>query len=127
MTKNISDVKVIGPVDGKRQLSRIESLKDSLDYCFKVTASQTSAYAFVMTIGSYKFIEFSEKGNALYIYRNDENVDQLLGANRIYSVNNLKNPELPNMDNSYAYSCRMVHKSNNWEYPLLMWMKRYVR
>ncbi|ACX76637.1 hypothetical protein FSU_0323 [Fibrobacter succinogenes subsp. succinogenes S85] len=127
LTKTISDVKVIGPADGKRRLSRIESLKDSLDYCFKVTASQTSAYAFVMTIGSYKFIEFSEKGNALYIYRNDENVDQLLGANRIYSVNDLKKPYLPNMDTSYAYSCRMVHKSSNWEYPLLMWMKRYVR
>ena len=127
LTKSISDVKVIGPADGKRRLSRIESLKDSLDFCFKITGSQTSAYAFVMTIGSYKFIEFSEKGNALYIYRNDERIDQLLGVKYVYSVNELKDTSLPSMSYSYSYSCRMVHKSNNWEQDLLWWMKHNVR
>lgn len=122
----ISDVKVIGPQDGKRILSRIESLKDSIDYCFKVTAASTGAYAFVMTMGRYKFIEFSETGNALYIYKNDAQIDKQLNSGYISSVNTLKQPSLSSMTNSYGTSCRMVHKANNWEWDLESWIRRYV-
>lgn len=125
-SEKISDVEVIGPQDGMRILSRIESLKDSIDYCFKVTAATTGAYAFVMTIGSYKFIEFSEKGNALYIYKNDYQIDKQLNSVYISSVNALKQPSLPAMGYSYGTSCRMVHKANNWEQELEYWIGRYV-
>lgn len=125
-SKQISDVKVIGPQDGKRILSRIESLKASIDYCFKVTSTNSGAYAFVMTMGKYKFIEFSETGNALYIYINDNQIDKQLNSGHISSVNDLKQKYLPAMDNSYGTSCRMVHKVNNWEWDLETWIRQYV-
>lgn len=125
-SKQISDVKVIGPQDGKRILSRIESLKASIDYCFKVTSTNSGAYAFVMTMGKYKFIEFSETGNALYIYKNDYQIDKQLNSVYISSVNTLKQPSLSSMTNSFGTSCRMVHKANNWEWDLESWIRQYV-
>lgn len=123
----ISDVRVIGPSEGKKTLSRIDSLRDSLDFYFKSTGANTGAYAFVMTIGEYKFIEFSEKGNALYIYRNNVQIDRRLNSAYIASVSLLKQPKLPSLHIANGASCRMVHQSSYWEFALKTWIGHNVR
>lgn len=124
----VSDVLVIGPSEGKRRLSRIPAIKDSLDYYFKSTSSPTGAYAFVMSIGQYKFIEFSENGNALYIYNQEPEIERKLKSSYIATVNSLKDTSLETLSRTlFGESCRHPHSSNDWETPLKNWIKRNVR
>lgn len=123
--EKISDVMVIGPSFGKRVLSQRESLRDSIAECFRETSSSQGAFAFVMKIGDYTFIEFSEIGNALYIYRDDPFIARKLRSS-IRTVTELKRSHLPFLTSSWDNNSKRVAHQSGWQYKLEDWMNRYV-
>lgn len=130
----ISSVKVVGDFVGKDKLSQVEAIKDSLDVYYKETVSgynpSSNAYAFIMQIRNHLFIEYSIKGNALYIfYINSKAFKESFLASLdgvLYNTGKLKSPKLRLLNgNNTPFSCKLIHVSS-WQMDLNEWMGKYV-
>jgi len=71
IAKHISDFKVFGPENIRRDLINIKSISKLVDSRFKVTLGTraNTVSAFLMQVGDYKLIEFSDQGKAFYAYK----------------------------------------------------------
>lgn len=94
----IDSVRIVGPVEVKERLEMIESIKESLKYCFVLAKRRIKEQcAFIMQIRGCYFIEFSDLGS-VYVYRDDKWINKFLSDNEKYgnSILGLKNTVLTN-------------------------------
>ncbi len=126
----ISSFKVYGPAITKNILKRDDKISDYVDDRFEPVYSNKDVSAFILFIGNYMIIEFSNEGYACCAYKmNSENKPTL--DRRIHSVDDLRNSGLPlaiQSDSNYYYVSdegRLLH-NNNWEAKFNHWLNAKV-
>lgn len=94
----IDSVQIVGQVEVKQRLERIESLRESLTYCFYLTKHRhLNQCAFILKIRGCNFVEFSDLGS-VYVYRDDAWINQFKkwNDNHGVSIRLLKDTSLNN-------------------------------
>lgn len=126
----ISSFKVYGPNFTKTLLKRDERIAEYLDARFSTVYSNRDVSAFILYIGEYMIIEFSNEGFACCAYKlSSPNRPQL--NSRLNSVEDLRNSSLPlaiQTDANYYISSdegRLFHNSN-WENKFSHWLQEKV-
>lgn len=127
---NITSFKVYGPTHTKSILKRDERVAEYIDGRFETVYSNRDVSAFILYIGDYMIIEFSNEGYACCAYKmNSSNRPAL--KQRLNSVDDLRNSSLPlaiQSESSYYYTCdegRLFH-SLNWESKFNHWLREKV-
>jgi hypothetical protein len=126
----ISSFKVYGPSHTKTQLKRDERIAEYLDARFTTVCSNRDVSAFILYIGEYMIIEFSNEGFACCAYKLSSPNRPTLNS-RLNSVEDLRNSSLPlaiQSDANYYYTSdegRLFHNSN-WEHKFNHWLKEKV-
>lgn len=127
---HISSFKVYGPSFTKTLLKRDERIAEYLDARFTTVYSNRDVSAFILYIGEYMIIEFSNEGFACCAYKMNSPRRPSLN-NRLNSVEDLRNSSLPlaiQSDANYYYTSeegRLFHNSN-WEHKFNHWLKEKV-
>ena len=135
-------LKFVNYVDGFRVVgsdlvnSRLKESPETKEYVdrffISINSKSDDKAALVMRIRNKMFIEFSDKGHALYIYNDNDNwVAYLMsGTKHISALKDLKNTKLPSIsDRHLGYvpdEGRHVHKDHkdgSWEDYIDVWMK----
>ena len=121
----IDSVRIVGPVEVKERLESIESIKESLKYCFVLAKRKIKEQcAFIMQIRGCYFIEFSDLGS-VYVYRDDKWINKFFSNNEKYgnSILDLKNTVLTNGVKSGS-DFKINHYSNQaWVVELSQFIK----
>ncbi|HET8962739.1 MAG TPA: EH signature domain-containing protein, partial [Chitinophagales bacterium] len=126
----ISSFKVYGPSFTKTLLKRDERISEYLDARFTTVYSNRDVSAFILYIGEYMIIEFSNEGFACCAYKLSSPNRPTLNS-RLNSVEDLRNSSLPlaiQSDANYYYTSdegRLFHNSN-WEHKFNHWLKEKV-
>ncbi len=125
----ISSFKVYGPSFTKTLLKRDERIAEYLDARFTTVYSNRDVSAFILYIGEYMIIEFSNEGFACCAYKISSPNRPTLNS-RLNSVEDLRNSSLPLAIQSanYYYTSdegRLFHNSN-WEHKFNHWLKEKV-
>lgn len=127
---HISSFKVYGPSFTKTLLKRDERIAEYLDARFTTVYSNRDVSAFILYIGEYMIIEFSNEGFACCAYKMNSPRRPSLN-NKLNSVEDLRNSSLPlaiQSDANYYYTSeegRLFHNSN-WEHKFNHWLKEKV-
>lgn len=127
---HISSFEVYGPSFTKTLLKRDERIAEYLDARFTTVYSNRDVSAFILYIGEYMIIEFSNEGFACCAYKMNSQRRPSLN-NRLNSVEDLRNSSLPlaiQSDANYYYTSeegRLFHNSN-WEHKFNHWLKEKV-
>ena len=101
----ISSFKVYGPLHTKSILKRDDRIAEYVDARFETVFSKRDVSAFILYIGDYMLIEFSNEGYAFYAYKIASSYKPSLN-NRLNSVDDLRNSSMPlaiHSDNYYHY------------------------
>lgn len=126
----ISSFKVYGPLHTKSILKRDERIAEYVDARFETVSSKRDVSAFILYIGDYMLIEFSNEGYACCAYK----IDSLNKPNLNYklnSVDDLRNSSLPlavQSDSNYYYTNeegRLFH-NENWQHKFNHWLNEKV-
>lgn len=126
----ISSFKVYGPSFTKTLLKRDERIAEYLEARFTAIYSNRDVSAFILYIGDYMIIEFSNEGFACCAYKMSSPNRPTLNI-RLNSVEDLRNSSLPlaiQSDANYYYTSeegRLFHNSN-WEHKFNHWLKEKV-
>lgn len=126
----ISSFKVYGSSFTKKLLKRDERVAEYLDARFTTVYSNRDLSAFILYIGEYMIIEFSNEGFACCAYKMSSPSRPTLNS-RLNSVEDLRNSSLPlaiQSDANYYYTSdegRLFHNSN-WEHKFNHWLKEKV-
>lgn len=126
----ISSFKVYGPSFTKTLLKRDERIAEYLEARFTTIYSNRDVSAFILYIGDYMIIEFSNEGFACCAYKMSSPYRPTLNS-RLNSVEDLRNSSLPlaiKSDANYYYTSeegRLFHNSN-WEHKFNHWLKDKV-
>lgn len=129
----ISSFKVYGPLRTKNILKRDERIAEYVDARFVTVSSRRDVSAFILYIGDYMLIEFSNEGYAFYAYKNNSSLRPSLNY-QLNSVDDLRNGSMPmaiHSDNYYDYfndEGRLTHRDGNqiWETRFNSWMNKKV-
>lgn len=129
----ISSFKVYGPLHTKRILKRDDRIAEYVDARFETVFSKRDVSAFILYIGDYMLIEFSNEGYAFYAYKIASSYKPSLN-NRLNSVDDLRNSSMPmaiHSDNYYDYyndEGRLTHRDGNqiWETRFNSWIDKKV-
>lgn len=127
---HISSFKVYGPSFTKTLLKRDERIAEYLEARFTTVYSNRDVSAFILYIGDYMIIEFSNEGFACCAYKMSSPNRPTLNS-RLNSVEDLRNSSLPlaiQSDANYYYTSeegRLFHNSN-WEHKFNHWLKEKV-
>jgi EH_Signature domain len=127
---NITTFKVYGPSFTKSILKRDERIAEIIDARFETVFSNKDVSAFILYIGDYMIIEFSNDGYACCAYKINSSNRPALNQ-RLNSVDDLRNSSLPlaiQSDSNYYYTSdegRLFHNSN-WESKFNHWLKEKV-
>lgn len=127
---NITSFKVYGPSFTKSILKRDERIAEYIDARFETVYSNKDASAFILYIGDYTIIEFSNDGYACCAYKINSSKRPALNQ-KLNSVDDLRNSSLPlaiQSDSNYYYTSdegRLFHNSN-WESKFNHWLKEKV-
>lgn len=129
----ISSFKVYGPLHTKNLLKRDERIAEYVDARFETVSSRRDVSAFILYIGDYMLIEFSNEGYAFYAYKNNSSLRPSLNY-QLNSVDDLRNGSMPmaiQSDNYYDYfndEGRLTHRDGNqiWETRFNSWMNKKV-
>ena len=125
--------KVYGPQHTKAILKRDEKIAEYVDARFESVTSRRDVSAFILYIGDYMLIEFSNEGYAFYAYKIDSSYKPSLSY-QLNSVDDLRNGSMPmavHSDNYYDYfndEGRLTHRDGNqiWETRFNSWMNKKV-
>lgn len=126
----ISSFKVYGPSFTRTLLKRDERIAEYLDARFTTLYSNRDVSAFILYIGEYMIIEFSNEGFACCAYKMSSPNRPTLNS-KLNSVEDLRNGSLPlaiQSDANYYYTSdegRLFHNSN-WEHKFNHWLKEKV-
>ncbi len=129
----ISSFKVYGPLHTKNILKRNERVAEYVDARFETVSSKKDVSAFILYIGDYMLIEFSNEGYAFYAYKGDSPYKPSLSY-QLNSVDDLRNSSMPmaiQSDSYYDYFSdegRLTHRDGNqiWETKFNSWMTKKV-
>lgn len=129
----ISSFKVYGPLHTKSILKRDERIAEYVDARFETVSSKRDVSAFILYIGDYMLIEFSNEGYAFYAYKINSPYKPSLSY-QLNSVDDLRNASMPmaiQSDNYYDYfndEGRLTHRDGNqiWETRFNSWMNKKV-
>jgi hypothetical protein len=129
----ISSFKVYGPQHTKAILKRDEKIAEYVDARFESVSSRRDVSAFILYIGDYMLIEFSNEGYAFYAYKMNSSYRPSLSY-QLNSVDDLRNGSMPmavHSDNYYDYfndEGRLTHRDGNqiWETRFNSWMNKKV-
>jgi len=129
----ISSFKVYGPLHTKNILKRNERITEYVDARFETVTSKRDISAFILYIGDYMLIEFSNEGYAFYAYKINSLYKPSLSY-QLNSVDDLRNSSMPmavHSDNYYDYfndEGRLTHRDGNqiWETRFNSWMNKKV-
>jgi len=129
----ISSFKVYGPQHTKSILKRDEKIAEYVDARFESVSSRRDVSAFILYIGDYMLIEFSNEGYAFYAYKINSSSRPSLSY-QLNSVDDLRNGSMPmavHSDNYYDYfndEGRLTHRDGNqiWETRFNSWMNKKV-
>lgn len=129
----ISSFKVYGPLHTKNILKRDERIAEYVDARFETVSSRRDVSAFILYIGDYMLIEFSNEGYAFYAYKISSSLRPSLNY-QLNSVDDLRNGSMPmaiQSDNYYDYfndEGRLTHRDGNqiWETRFNSWMNKKV-
>jgi len=129
----ISSFKVYGPLHTKSILKRDERIAEYVDARFETVSSKRDVSAFILYIGDYMLIEFSNEGYAFYAYKINSLYKPSLSY-KLNSVDDLRNGSMPmalQSDNYYDYfndEGRLTHRDGNqiWETRFNTWMNNKV-
>lgn len=126
----ISSFKVYGPLHTKSILKRDERIAEYVDARFETVSSRRDVSAFILYIGDYMLIEFSNEGYACCAYK----INSLNKPNlncKLNSVDDLRNSSLPlavQSDSNYYYTNeegRLFH-NENWQHKFNHWLNEKV-
>ena len=125
--------KVYGPQHTKAILKRDEKIAEYVDARFETVSSRRDVSAFILYIGDYMLIEFSNEGYAFYAYKINSTYKPNLSY-QLNSVDDLRNGSMPmavHSDNYYDYfndEGRLTHRDGNqiWESRFNSWMSKKV-
>lgn len=128
----IDDIKFVGSMTHKQIIHTIPEpeLENSIQNCFYNTIACRNSLkcAVAIVIKNFVFIEFSEKGNALYVYDNDKML-QRIESNSVFRVDDLKETSMNwlTIPNYYYYryqdlpsTGRFPH-TTGWQRKLSTW------
>lgn len=129
----ISSFKVYGPLHTKSILKRDDRIAEYVDARFETVSSKRDVSAFILYIGDYMLIEFSNEGYAFYTYKINSPYKPSLSY-QLNSVDDLRNASMPmaiQSDNYYDYfndEGRLTHRDGNqiWETRFNSWMNKKV-
>ena len=129
-TSNISNFKVYGPSHTKNLLKRDKRIAEYVDGRFEIVRSIKDVSAFILFIGDYMLIEFSNDGYACCAYKiNSQNRPSL--KYQLNSVDDLRNSGMSlaiESKGNYYYSSeegRLFH-NENWESKFNHWLNEKV-
>lgn len=134
-SKNRVSFKVYGPIRTKNILKRDERIVEYLDGRFTIISSNKDTSAFILYIGDYMLIEFSDAGYAFYAYKISGTSKPNLN-NRLDSVDELRNGSMPMLVYRSGYSIndtniegRLTHNDGDlkWEQVFEYWFKNIAR
>lgn len=134
-SKNKVTFKVYGTISTKNILKRDERIIEYLDGRFTIISSNKDTSAFILYIGDYMLIEFSDAGYAFYAYKISGTTKPNLN-NRLESVDNLRNGSMPMLVYRSGYSIndtniegRLTHNDGDlkWEQVFDYWFKNIAR
>ena len=114
-------------------LKRDERIAEYVDARFETVSSKKDVSAFILFIGDYMFIEFSNEGYASYAYKNNSPNCPKLNA-KLNSVDDLRNSAMSlaiTSDSNYYYHSeegRLFHRdgSDIWETKFNNWMNQKI-
>jgi hypothetical protein len=126
----VSSFKVYGPGFTKTLLKQNENIAKVIDGRFETVYSIRNVSAFILYIGEYMLIEFSDAGYAFYAYKVNGNARPRLN-NKLNSVDELRNGSMPMLiQNEYYYydEGRLRHHDGNeiWESKFNRWISNKV-
>lgn len=129
----ISSFKVYGPLHTKNMLKRDERIAEYVDARFETVTSKKDVSAFILYIGDYMLIEFSNEGYAFYAYKNNSSLKPSLNY-RLNSVDDLRNSNLDMLIQNtgwgevYLDNGRLFHKDGRqiWETRFNSWMNNKI-
>lgn len=131
----ISSFKVYGPSYTKSILKRDERISEYLDARFETVYSNRDVSAFILYIGDYMLIEFSDAGYAFYAYKVNGNYRPSLNY-KLNSVDELRNGNMPMLAYRSGYNInstnqegRLSHNDGDlrWEEVFNYWLKNVAR
>lgn len=93
-TSKITSFKVYGPHNTKSILKREKNIADYVDSRFETTYDTLDVSAFILYIGNYMLIEFSDAGYAFYAYILNGSAKPSLDK-KLSTVNALRNGNMP--------------------------------
>ncbi len=102
-SQNKLTFKVYGPTSTKRILQRDKRIEEYLETRFETVYSRKDVSAFILYIGDYMLIEFSDAGYAFYGYKINGNNKPSLNY-KLNSVDDLRNGNLPMLVYRSGYS-----------------------
>lgn len=130
-SKNKITFKVLGPAITKQKLKRDDKISEYVDSRFQELPSSRDVSAFILYIGNYMLVEFSDAGYAFYAYKmNGNRKPSLLNLN---SVDNLRDGSMRRLVYRSGYSFDEVntegslsHQDGNlsWEEAFEYWFKK---
>jgi len=130
-SKNRVSFKVYGPTRTKNILKRDGRIVEYLEGRFQAVSSNRDVSAFIIYIGDYMLIEFSDAGYAFYAYKLSGNNKPNLNY-RLESVDELRNGSMPMLVYRSGYSIndtnregRLTHNDGDlsWEQVFEYWFK----
>ena len=130
-SKNRVSFKVYGPIRTKNILKRDERIVEYLEGRFNTVSSNRDVSAFILYIGDYMLIEFSDAGYAFYAYKISGTSKPNLNY-RLESVDELRNGSMSMLVYRSGYSIndtniegRLTHNDGdlNWEQVFEYWFK----
>lgn len=127
---NITSFKVYGPSFTKSILKRDERIAEFIDARFETVYSNRDVAAFILYIGNYMIIEFSNDGYACCAYKINSSYKPALNQ-RLNSVDDLRNSSMDlaiTNDANYYYlkeEGRLFH-NGTWETKFNHWLKEKV-
>lgn len=132
-SSKILSFKVYGPLHTKSVLKRDERIAEYVDARFETASSKRDVSAFILYIGDYMLIEFSNEGYAFYAYKINSSHRPSL-TYQLNSVDDLRNSSMPMLiqnDTHYDYyheEGRLAHRDGNqiWETKFNNWINQKV-
>lgn len=132
-SNKISSFEVYGPEHTKNLLKHDERIAEYVDARFKKVTSKQDIAAFILYIGNYTLIEFSNAGYASLAYKNNSIYKPKL-ERQLNSVNDLRNTDMPLAIQNDGYKeyyndeGRLRHQDGNqiWENRFNNWLNAKV-
>jgi hypothetical protein len=131
LASKISSFKVYGPKQIKMLLinNLNPNISDIVENRFISVSSNRNISAFVFYIKNHILVAFSDEGYAFFVYKVDSFYLPTIG-NKMKSVDELRNTNLPNAINNSLYSNegRLIHRDGNeiWENKFNDWLNAIV-